>query len=165
MEMLDLANPEFWVLVAFVIFVGILLWKGVPRLVGKALDARAAAIRSELDEARRLRDEAQHLLADYQRKAREAEDEAKSIVEQARREAEHLAAETRKTLAEQVERRAKVAEEKIARAEAQAVSEVRAAAVDLAVAASERLLKSKITGEAASTLTDAAIKDLKGKLN
>ncbi|HRN85505.1 MAG TPA: F0F1 ATP synthase subunit B, partial [Hyphomicrobium sp.] len=108
---------------------------------------------------------AQELLADYQRKAREAEDEAKSIVEQARREAEMLAAETRKQLAEQVERRTKAAEDKIARAEAQAVSDVRAAAVDLAVAASERILKSKISGDAAASLTDSAIRDLKAKLN
>ena len=159
------AYPEFWVLISFLLFVGVLVWKRVPSLVGKALDGRAAAIRTELDEARRLREEAQQLLADYQRKAREAEDEAKSIVDAARREAESLANETRKALAEQVERRTKAAEEKIARAEAQAVSDVRAAAVDLAVRASESILKEKISGGAAATMTEAAIRDLKSKLN
>lgn len=163
--MLNPATAEFWVLIAFLIFFGILLWKGVPGLIGKSLDDRAAAIRSELDEARRLREEAQQLLADYQRKTREAEDEAKSIVEAAKREAENVAAETRRALAEHVARRAKAAEEKIARAEAQAVSDVRAAAVDLAVKASESILKAKLAGEAATSLADAAIRDLKGKLN
>lgn len=163
--MLNPAYPEFWVLVSFVIFMGLLVWKGVPGLVGKSLDQRAAAIRTELDEARRLREEAQQLLADYQRKTREAEDEAKAIIEAAKHEAEVLAAETRKALAEQVERRTKTAEEKIARAEAQALSDVRAAAVDLAVKASESILKAKLAGEAGSSMVDTAIRDLKGKLN
>jgi F-type H+-transporting ATPase subunit b len=163
--MLNPATAEFWVLIAFLLFMAILVWKGVPGLIGKALDQRAATIRNELDEARRLREEAQQLLADYQRKTREAEDDAKSIVEAAKREAESLAAETRKAMAEQVERRTKAAEEKIARAEAQALADVRAAAVNLAVKASEDLLKTKLSGEAGSALVDSAIRDLKGKLN
>jgi F-type H+-transporting ATPase subunit b len=163
--MLNPATAEFWVLIAFLLFMAILVWKGVPGLIGKALDQRAATIRNELDEARRLREEAQQLLADYQRKTREAEDDAKSIVEAAKREAESLAAETRKAMAEQVERRTKAAEEKIARAEAQALADVRAAAVNLAVKASEGLLKTKLSGEAGSALVDSAIRDLKGKLN
>lgn len=163
--MLNPDTAEFWVLISFLLFMGILVWKGVPALIGKALDNRAAAIRAELDDARRLREEAQQLLADYQRKTREAEDEAKSIVEAAKREAESVAAETRKALAEQVERRTKAAEEKIARAEAQAVADVRAAAVDLAVKASEGILKAKLAGEAGASLVDTAIRDLKGKLN
>ena len=163
--MFNPAYPEFWVLISFTLFVAVLVWKGVPGLIGKALDQRAVAIRTELDEARRLREEAQQLLADYQRKSREDEDEAKAIVETAKREAERLAAETRKALAEQVERRTKAAEEQIARAEAQAVSDVRAAAVDLAVKASESILKTKIAGDTSNSLTDAAIRDLKGKLN
>lgn len=163
--MLDPHDPKFWVLISFVLFIGFLIYQGVPGMIGKALDSRAAAIRAELDEARRLREEAQQLLADYQRKSREAEEEAKIIIDQAKREADNLAAETRKALAEQLERRTKAAEDKIARAEAQAVSEVRAAAVDLAVATSERILKNRLTGDSASSLTDAAIVDLKGKLN
>jgi F-type H+-transporting ATPase subunit b len=163
--LLNPAYPEFWVLISFLLFVGLLIWKGVPGIIGRTLDARANAIRTELDEARRLRDEAQQLLADYQRKAREAEDEAKSIIDAAKREAESLAAETRRSLTEQVERRTKAAEEKIARAEAQAISDVRAAAVDLAVKASESILAAKMAGEAGGAMTETAIRDLKGKLN
>src|SRR5262249_12793617 len=141
------------------------IWKKVPGLVAGMLDARAAAIRTELDEARRLREEAQQLLSDYQRKAREAEEEAKGIIEQAQREAEALAAETRKSLTEQVERRTKSADAQIARAEAQAVSEVRAPAVDLAVKASEKLLKDRVQGASADALTQASIRDLGSKLH
>src|SRR3990172_12581795 len=163
--MFDPQHAEFWVLIAFLLFMGILLYYRVPKMLGTSLDKRAETIRNELDEARRLREEAQALLADYQRKSREAEEEAKTIVEQAKREAEALAAETRKALAEQVERRTKVAEEKIARAEAQAVSEVRATAVDVAVAAAEKILKARVGGETASSLIEDSIRDLKGKLN
>jgi F-type H+-transporting ATPase subunit b len=163
--MFDPQHAEFWVLIAFLLFMGILLYYRVPKMIGASLDKRAETIRNELDEARRLREEAQALLADYQRRSREAEEEAKVIVEQAKREAEALAAETRKALSEQVERRTKVAEEKIARAEAQAVSEVRATAVDVAVAAAEKILKERVTGEAANTLAEQSIRALKGQLN
>jgi len=164
--MFDLENPVFWVGVSFVLFVAIVLYYKVPGLIGKALDQRADAIRNELDEARRLRDEAQALLADYERKSREAENEAKAIIEQAKRESEALAAETRRNLTESVERRAKLAEEKIARAEAQALSEVRSSAVDGAIAAAEKILKSRASaGATAEALIQSSIKDLEGKLN
>lgn len=163
--MLDPQNPYFWVLVSFVGFVALLLYYKVPGLIGKALDDRAAAIKTELDEARRLREEAQALLNDYQAKAKAAEQEAKSIIEQAQREAEALASESNKALAESLERRSKLAEEKIARAEAQALSEVRAAAVDAAVSAAEKIIAGKVSGSAGSSLIDEAIKDLKTKLN
>lgn len=163
--LLDPHAPEFWVLISFSLFVLLLVYKGVPGLLGKALDDRAAAFRSELDEARRLREEAQALLADYQKKSREAEEEAKAIVEQAKREAEFIASETKKSLAEQLERRTKAAEEKIARAEAQALSEVRSSAVDMAITAAERLLKDRVTGDLASSLTAQGIQTVKGKLN
>ena len=97
-HMFDPAAAEFWVLVTFLIFMGIVFYLGVPALIAKALDKRAEEIKTELDEARRLREEAQQLLADYQRKAREAEEEAKVIVEQAKHEAEALATETKKSL-------------------------------------------------------------------
>ena len=158
-------DPLFWVLVAFLIFVGVLLYYGVPAMVGKMLDERADGIRRELDEARKLREQAQALLADYQRKAREAENEAKSIIDQAKREAEAMASETKKTLAESIERRSKQAEDKIARAEAQAISEVRATAVNTALAAAERMLKTRVPGQVGDNLIDQSIKDLKGKLN
>mgnify|MGYP001353021580 CR=1 FL=1 len=160
-----LQTPEFWVAAAFAGFMALLVYYGVPKLVTGMLDERAEAIRKELDEARRLRDEAQALLADYQRKGQQAEQEAKAIVEQARVEAEGLAAETRKNLKEMLERRTKLAEDKIARAQAQAVSEVRSASVDAAVAAAAELIKGKVSGAAGAALVDQSIKDLKGRLN
>jgi F-type H+-transporting ATPase subunit b len=163
--MFNPVNPEFWVMIAFLCFMGMLLYMKVPGLLTKALDDRAEQIRRELDEARRLREEAQQLLADYQKKARDAETEAKAIVDQARVEAEALATETRRTLVEGLERRTKQAEEKIARAEAQAVGEVRSAAVDSAIAAAERILKKKVAGATGATLIDQGIRDVKGKLN
>jgi F-type H+-transporting ATPase subunit b len=160
-----LAMAEFWVAVAFVAFLLILAYYKVPALIAKALDDRADAIRKELDEARRLREEAQSLLADYQRKHRNAGQEAEAIVEQARREAEAFSAETRKALAETVERRRRQAEEKIARAEAQAVEDVRAAAVDMAIAAAERILREKAAGPGGAALIDESIRTIKGRLN
>ena len=129
-----LATPEFWVLVAFLLFMGLLLYYGVPRIVGKMLDDRADAIRKNLDDARKMREDAQALLNDYQRKAAEAEAEAQKIVDQAKREGEALRVEAERKAVEAVARRVKLAEEKIARAERQAVSEVRGAAVDTAEA-------------------------------
>lgn len=161
----DLHEPKFWVLVAFVLFALILLYNRVPSMIGKMLDQRAHAIKKELDEARRLREEAQALLADYQKKAREAENEAKSIIEQAQREAEAMAADTQRSLKESLERRTKMAEDKIARAEAQALSEVRATAVDTAIAAAEQLLQGRAAGAEAASLIDQSIRELKGKLN
>lgn len=163
--MFDPRTPEFWVAMSFLAFVALMLYFGVPRLITGALDARADAIRKELDEARRLREEAQELLADYQKKAREAEDEAKAIIDQAKREAEAMANESRKSLQEQVERQGKLAQQKIARAEAQALSEVRATAVDTALAAAEKVLKSRLAGPTGSSLVDQGIRELKGKLN
>lgn len=163
--LLDPNAAEFWVLISFLLFMGIIFYLGVPAMIGKSLDDRGEAIRKELDDARRLREEAQKLLADYQRRSKEAEDEAKGIIEQAKREAEALAADSKKSLAESLERRTKAAEEKIARAEAQATSEVRAAAVDAAMAAAQKILAGKTTGDAANALIDESIRNLKGRLN
>ena len=160
-----LRTAEFWVAVSFVGFLAILVYYKIPALLAKALDERAAAIRKELDEARRLRDEAQNLLNDYQKKYRNAGLEAESIIEQARGEAEAYTKETRASLAESLERRTRQAEEKIARAEAQAVDEVRAAAVDTALAAAERILREKASGAAGAALIDDSIRGLKGRLN
>jgi F-type H+-transporting ATPase subunit b len=160
-----LRMAEFWVAIAFLAFLLILAYYKVPALIAKALDDRAAGIRKELDEARRLREEAQALLADYQRKHRTAGQEAEAIVEQARREAEAFAAETRKSLTETVERRRKQAEDKIARAEAQATEDVRAAAVDMAIAAAEKILRDKAAGASGAALIDESIKSIKTRLN
>ncbi len=163
--MLNPATAEFWVLVGFLAFVAILLYAKAPAIVAKSLDERSNAIRQELDEARRLREEAQQLLADYQRKSREAADEAKDIVGQAKQDAEKLAAETRKSLADLLERQSRLAEDKIKRAENQALSEVRSSAVDAALAAAEQLIKTKVQGAGGEALIADSIRDLKGKLN
>jgi F-type H+-transporting ATPase subunit b len=160
-----LGKAEFWVFVAFVVFALILLYYKVPRLIAKALDDRAEAIRKELDEARRLREEARDLLADYKGRHRNVGRETEAIVEQARREAEAFAQETRASLKETLERRTRLAEEKIARAEAQAVDEVRASAIDVAVAAAEKILREKMAGAGGTQLIDQSIRDLKGRLN
>ena len=161
----DPADPVFWVMIAFFGFFALLIYYKVPGMITKALDARANAIRAEINEARRLRDEAQALLADYRRKSKEAENEARAIIEQAKRESEALASETRKSLSEAVERRTRLAEDKIARAEAQALSEVRASAVENAISAAEKILKARATGPTAKALVDSGIRDIEGKLN
>ena len=156
---------EFWVAIAFAVFVLILLYYRVPALIAKSLDDRAEAIRKELDEARRLREEAQNLLADYQKKHRNVGQEADTILELARSEAEAFAQETRTSLKDMLERRTRQAEDKIARAEAQAVDEVRAAAIELAVAAAEKILRDKASGAGGVSLVDQSIRELKGRLN
>ena len=156
---------EFWVAIAFGAFVLILLYYKVPALIAKSLDDRSEAIRKELDEARRLREEAQSLLADYQKKHRNVGEEADSILELARSEAEAFAQETRTSLKDMLERRTRQAEDKIARAEAQAVDEVRAAAIELAVAAAEKILREKASGAGGLSLIDQSIRELKGRLN
>jgi len=160
-----LHTPEFWVAVSFFGFVALLLKYKVPGLIGKALDQRADSIRKELDDARRLRTEAQALLEDYRRKHGEAQKEADAIVATARKEAETIAAEARKNLQESVERRTRLAEEKIARAEAQAVADVRSAAIESAVAAAEKLIGARLTPQSGTGLIDASIAELGKKLN
>ncbi|MGB6924414.1 MAG: ATP F0F1 synthase subunit B, partial [Methyloceanibacter sp.] len=118
-------EPEFWVAVSFFLFVGLVLYLGVHRKIATALDARAALIAKELEEARRLRDEAEKVLADYRRKQSEAVAETKDIVDLAVKEAEALAAETRQSVKEHFDRRMKLAEDKIGRAEEDAIREVR----------------------------------------
>ncbi|MDP2124291.1 MAG: ATP F0F1 synthase subunit B, partial [Parvibaculum sp.] len=108
------ASPDFWVLISFLMFIGLLVYYKVPGMIGALLDKRAADIAAELDEARRLREEAQQLLASYQRKQREAMKEAEDIVAQAKTEAENLAKEIRANMEAQVDRRTKLAEDKIA---------------------------------------------------
>jgi F-type H+-transporting ATPase subunit b len=159
------AEPEFWVAVAFVIFVGVLIYVGVPKLVTKALDDRAKRVQDELDEARRLKEEAQKLLAEYKAKQRQADDEAAAIIAGAKAEAERFAAEAKTKMEEFVARRAKMAETKIAQAEAQAVADVRAAAADAAVSAAEKILTDSVKGKVADDLLARGISDVKTKLN
>jgi F-type H+-transporting ATPase subunit b len=160
-----LAEAEFWVAVSFVIFVGVLIWAGAHRSIIEALDGRAARIKADLDEARRLREEAQALLAQYQRKQGEAEREAAAIITEARAEAERVAAEARVKSEDFIARRTKLAETKIGQAEAQAVADVRAAAADAAVAAAETILRESAKGPVADELIAKGIAEVKAKLN
>jgi F-type H+-transporting ATPase subunit b len=158
-------DPSLWVFLAFLIVVG-LLWRAkAHKKLAEGLDKRAQKIADELEEARRLREEATELLAQYQRRQAEAEEEAKGIVEQARRDAEVLAAEARKKIEEQIERRAKAAEEKIARAEAQALAEVRGQVADLAVETAREIIRARMDKGAQSALVEKAIAELRGKLH
>lgn len=163
--MAALSTPEFWVAVSFFGFVALIIYFKVPGMVLKALDDRADAIRKELDEAKRLREEAQALLTDYERKQRNAAKEADEIIQLARQQAETLATETRESLKTTLARRAKLAEDKIARAGEQALVEVRAAAATAAIAAAQQIIADKMTPAASKKLVDQSIKGLKAKLN
>jgi F-type H+-transporting ATPase subunit b len=158
-------ETENWVAIGFLCFLGLLAYLGVHRKLIAAIDTRQARIKSELDDARRLRDEAQALLSEFERKGREAATEAEAIIAGARAEAERLATEAKAKTEEFVARRTKMAEAKIAQAEAQAVADVRAAAADAAVAAAERILSAAAKGKLAEDLLKAGIEDVKQKFN
>jgi F-type H+-transporting ATPase subunit b len=158
-------NAEFWVAVAFVLFVIVLGYFGAHRMILDALDRRSARIKAELDEARRLRDEAAQLVAHYRAKHKEAESEAAAIIDTARSEAERYAAEAKTRMEDFVARRTGMAETKIAQAESQALADVRAAAAEAAVAAAERILTDMAKGKVADDLLAQGIKDVKAKLN
>ena len=160
-----LGDAEFWVAVAFVIFVAGLGYLGVHKMVAKSLDERAGRIKAELDEARRLKDEAAALLAEYQRKRQQAEGEAQEIIAGAKAEADRLAVEAKAKIEEFVARRTKMAETKIAQAEAQATADVRAAAADAAIAAAEKILTAETKGKLAGELIAKGIEDVRKKLN
>jgi F-type H+-transporting ATPase subunit b len=160
-----LLEAEFWVAVGFFLFIGVLVYYGIPKKMIDALDQRGARIKAELDDARRLRDEAEGLLAEYKRKRQAAQVEADEIIANARAEAERIAAEAKARMEEFVARRSQVAEAKIAQAETQAVAEVRAAAAEAAVAAAEKILRESAKGEVAERLLADGIRDVKAKLN
>jgi F-type H+-transporting ATPase subunit b len=160
-----MGTPEFWVLVAFVIFIAGMVYLGVPGKITSALDSRAAKIRAELEEARSLREEASRVLADYARKRDQAEREAQEIVASAKLDAERLAADAKLKAEEFVARRTKMAEQKIALAEAQAIAEVRAAAADAAIGAAEKVLVGQTKGPLGEQLFDKGLSEVRGKLN
>ena len=137
----------------------------VPAMVSKSLDERAGRIQKELDEAKRLREEAQALLAEYQKKRKEAEQEAEAIVEAAKHEASVLAEEAHKRTEDYVARRTVVAEQKIGQAEREAIAEVRSNAVDLAVEAARKVLGDKVDTRADADLFKASLAEVKAKLN
>jgi F-type H+-transporting ATPase subunit b len=158
-------QAETWVALAFVVFVFGLGYLGVHKILGKSLDDRAARIKADLDEARQLRDDAAQLLADYQRKHKEAEGEAQEIVAGAKAEAERMAVEAKAKIEEFVARRTKMAETKIAQAEAQATAEVRSAAAEAAISAAEKILSAETKGKLAGDLIAKGIDDVRKKLN
>ena len=158
-------DATFFAFVGLLLFFALIVYLKVPGMMAKALDERAEKISNELAEAKRLREEAQHLLAEYQRKRKDAEAEAASIVAAAEREAEMLTAEAKQKTEEYVTRRNALSEQKIKQAEADAINAVRSAAVDLAIAAAERVLASKTDAATGKALFDNAIGDVKARLN
>jgi F-type H+-transporting ATPase subunit b len=160
-----LFEAEFWVAVSFLIFMAI-IWKvGGFRSMGEGLDERARRIRAELDEARRLREEAAQLLASYQRRREEAEREAEEIVASAREEAERVGRESHERMQDFVARRTAAAEAKIEQAEQQATAEVRAAAAEAAIRVSETILRERVRGDAAQDLLARSLADVRTKLS
>ncbi|MDG2520049.1 F0F1 ATP synthase subunit B [Caulobacter segnis] len=161
MELFQLSNPEFWVLVALVLFFGLLVvLKVLPGALFGALDGHAAKIQAELDEAAKLRAEAQALLADIKAQRDASERQAAEMLAAAEADAQRLATEAQGKLEEQIKRRAELAERKIAAAEAEAAAEVKSAAADLAVAAAEQILVARLG--ASDPLVDAAVKQVAG---
>jgi F-type H+-transporting ATPase subunit b len=159
------AEPEFWVAVAFVILMGVFAYFGVHRTLLKTLDHRSERIKSELDDARRIKEEAAKLLSEYQARGASAEREAQDIITNAKAEAERIAAEAKTKMEDFVARRTKTAESKIAMAEAQAVADVRAAAADAAVTAASAILSQSVKGDIANDLLSRGIAEVREKLN
>jgi F-type H+-transporting ATPase subunit b len=158
-------EAETWVAIAFVMLMGVFVYVGVPRTVLKALDHRRDRIKAELDDARRIKDEAAKLLAEYKARGASAEKEAQDIIASARAEDERIAAEAKTKMEDFVARRTKTAESKIALAEAQALADVRAAAADAAVTAASSILSQSVKGGIADDLLAKGIAEVRAKLN
>jgi F-type H+-transporting ATPase subunit b len=159
------SEPEFWVAVAFVILMGVFGCLGVHRTVLKALDHRSDRIKAELDDARRLKDEAAKLLEEYKARHASAEREAQDIITNAKAEAERIASEAKAKMEDFIVRRTKTAESKIALAEAQALADVRAAAANAAVTAASTILSQSVKGPLADDLLAKGIAEVRQKLN
>ena len=162
---MDLSNTNLVVALAFILFIGILLFAKVPTLIGGQLDQRAEGIQKELDEARALREEAQTILASYERKQQEVQAQADAIVAAARDEAAAAAEQAKADLQASIARRLAAAQDQIASAEASAVKEVRDQAITVAVAAADKVIAGQMTATEANKLIDAAIADVGAKLH
>lgn len=158
-------DSTFWAFIALLLFFALIAYLKVPGMIGRSLDERAENIKKELEEARTLREEAQQLLAEYHRKRKEAEKEAGDIVAAAEREAKALLEDAKRATEEYVIRRNKLAEQKIATAETDAINAVRASAVDLAVAAAAKIVADKVDAKVAGTLFKDALGQVKTNLN
>ena len=162
---LSLSNTNFVVLVAFLLFVGVLLYLKVPSLLGGMLDKRAEGIQSELNEARALREEAQTLLAGYERKQKEVQDQADRIVAHAKEEAKVAAEQAKEDLKMSIERRLTAAEDQIASAQSSALKEVRDRAVSIAIGAAKDVIAKQMSAADANKLIESAIEDVNAKLH
>ncbi len=162
---LSLSNTNFVVLVAFLLFVGVLLYLKVPSLLGGMLDKRAEGIQSELNEARALREEAQTLLAGYERKQKEVQDQADRIVAHAKEEAKVAAQQAKEDLKVSIERRLTAAEDQIASAQSSALKEVRDRAVSIAIGAAKDVIAKQMSAADANKLIESAIEDVDAKLH
>lgn len=159
-----LKDPAFWVAASLGTFIVILIVLKVPGMALKALDGRANSIKTEIDEARRLRDEAQALLAEQQRRQAQAKSQTDEMVAQARAEARRAAEEAKTELAATIERRRKQAEDKIARAQVEAEADIRAYAGSVSIGAARRLIAAQMDEARSSRLIDGAIADLPKQL-
>src|SRR6266567_436264 len=159
------SEPEFWVAVAFVILMAVFAYLGIHRTVLKTLDHRSQRIKAELDDARRLKEEAARVLAEYKARHASAEREAEDIIASAKADAERIASEAKAKMEDFVARRTKTAESKIALAEAQALADVRAAAADAAITAASTILTQSVKGPVADDLLAKGIAEVKAKLN
>ena len=162
---ISLGNSNFVVLIAFLVFVGVLIYMGVPGKITGMLDARAAGIKADLEEARSLREEARTLLSSYERKQKEVQEQSERIVTQAKAEAEAAARQAKNELKESIARRMVAAIEQIASAEALALRSVREQAVTLAIAAAGDVLSKQMTAQRASESIDAAIAQVDAKFH
>ena len=158
-------DPTFWVLVAFIGFIGVLVYFKVPGMVTKALDARAEKIQMDLEEADALLKEAQDLLASYQKKQRDSSDESQAIQARAREEAKRILENGRLRIEESLQRREKLAMDRITQAEASALSEIQALTVDIALDATHELLATNVSDDKANAMLNDAIKELPDRLN
>jgi F-type H+-transporting ATPase subunit b len=160
-----LSETDFWEGLGLAIVIGLILWQRVPALIAKMLDARAVAIRNELTQAKQLREEAEAILVRYTERASHAQAEAQTILTQAKEEAERFARESEAHLKALIERRARQAQDRIARAEAAAMAEIRAMAADAATTAAGQIIAARLDEQKASALVEGSIKDLASKLN
>jgi F-type H+-transporting ATPase subunit b len=157
-------DNSFWAMIALFVFIGGLIYMKIPQNIIGGLDSKIDKIQAELDEAKKLREEAQALLAKYERKRKEAENEAQEIIEAAKEEANRLSEEAKISMQELIARRTKAVEEKIAQAEAQAINEVRARSADVAIEAARNLLTTQMSTKG-NDLIASAIKEVGTKLN